>query len=237
MTTSTNSLIGNGRSTKVLGFLLSLMAGMAGGGVVLGAGWWLATETVVLDRLGEALNITAQTPWYLSRSAGTVGYLLMAGSTVWGLILSSKLVKELVPAALSLAMHNILSWLAIGFTGVHMAALLFDNFFTYTLADITIPFIGPYEPGWVGLGVIAFYLMVLSSISFYFRKQIGQKRWRMLHYLTFGVYVMGTVHGMMAGTDSSNPGMQVVYWGSGLMVFFLTTYRILVGKGVGRVRA
>jgi hypothetical protein len=35
----------------------------------------------------------------------------------------------------------------------------------------------------------------------------------------------------MAGTDGGNLGMQVMYWGSGLIVFFLTTFRVLVGKG------
>ncbi len=183
-----------------------------------------------MEALAEVLNITAQTPWYLSRSAGTVGYLLLAGSTIWGLLLSSKIIKETVPAVLSLTMHNMLSWLAIVFTGVHMVALLFDNYFSYKLTDLLVPFVGPYEPGWVGLGVIGFYLMLLTSISFYFRKQIGQKRWRLLHYLTFGVYTLGTVHGAMAGTDSGNLGMQVMYWGSGLVVFFLTAYRMMVGK-------
>jgi sulfoxide reductase heme-binding subunit YedZ len=137
-------------------------------------GWWLGKEAGVLSQLADVFNLTAQTPWYLSRSGGTVGYLLLAGSTIWGLLLSSKIIKETLPAALSLAMHNILSWLAIAFTGVHMAALLFDNYFTYTLGDLLVPFIGPYEPGWVGLGVIGFYLMLLTTISFYFRKQIAR---------------------------------------------------------------
>lgn len=231
MTTTTNSLATHGRLTRTLGFVLSLLAGMVGGSLILGAGWWLGTQTPILGQLADVLNITARTPWYLSRSAGTVGYLLLASSTVWGLVLSSKIVKDTVPAALSLAMHNILSWLAIAFTSVHMVSLLFDNFFSYKLSDLLIPFVGPYEPGWVGLGVIAFYLMLLTSISFYFRKQIGQKRWRSLHYLTFGVFVLGTIHGAMAGTDSGNLGMQMMYWGSGLLVFFLTTFRVLVGKG------
>jgi hypothetical protein len=49
--------------------------------------------------------------------------------------------------------------------------------------------------------------------------------------LTFGVYALGTIHGAMAGTDSGNLGMQVMYWGSGMLVFFLTANRMLVGKG------
>ena len=41
--------------------------------------------------------------WYLVRSSGTVGYLLLAGSTIWGLVLSTQVAKKLVPAAPALA--------------------------------------------------------------------------------------------------------------------------------------
>jgi DMSO/TMAO reductase YedYZ heme-binding membrane subunit len=175
-------------------------------------------------------GISDKTPWHLSRSAGTVAYLLLLGSTVWGLLLSSKIVKEAVPAALSLTMHNVLSWMALAFTGLHALVLMFDSYYTYRLADLTIPFIGPYRPGWVGLGIIGFYLMLLVTLSFHFRRQLGQKRWRALHYVSFVVFILATVHGITAGTDSSTLGMQIIYLGSGLLVFFLTNYRLLTAK-------
>ncbi|MEZ4591792.1 MAG: ferric reductase-like transmembrane domain-containing protein [Chloroflexota bacterium] len=232
MTTVTNTNNRADFSETVLTVLFSLVVGVMGGLVLLGGGW-LLVNTPVGATVANALALTEKTPWYFTRSAGTVAYLLLAGSTIWGLLLSTKLVKEAIPAALSLAMHNILSWLAVALTGLHAVALLWDSYYTYTLSDLTIPFIGPYRPGWVGLGIIGFYLMFLTSLSFNFRKQLGQKRWRQLHYATFGVYILATVHGVMAGTDSANLGMQVLYWGSGLLVLFLTNFRLLVGK-VGR---
>ena len=230
MTTVTDTNNRTDFGDSVLTFIFSLVLGVAGGLILLATGWLLA-NTAVGGTIASALAITDKTPWYFSRSAGTVAYLLLAGSTIWGLLLSTKLLKEIVPAALALAMHNILSWLAILFTGLHALVLLWDSFYTYTLADLTVPFIGPYRPGWVGLGIISFYLMFLTAVSFNFRKQIGQKRWRQLHYATFAVYMLATVHGAMAGTDSGNSGMQLLYWGSGLIVLFLTNYRMLVGKG------
>lgn len=227
--TTTNLFTTNHHFSKRLTFLISLAVGTVGGSIALAVGWFLATHTPLVGQMSDVLSITGKTPWYLSRSAGTVSYLLLAGSTIWGLLLSTKIVKEAVPAALAMAMHNILSWLAIAFTGLHALALLFDNYFSYTLADLAIPFAGPYRPGWVGLGITGFYLMLLTAISFNFRKQIGQKRWRQLHYLTFAVYILATVHGMMAGTDSSHAGMRILYVASGLLVLFLTSYRLLAG--------
>lgn len=228
--TTTNRLSQNHHFSRLLTFLVGLALGSIGGGIALALGWFLATHTMLAGLAADVFGITDKTAWYLSRSAGTVAYLLLAGSTTWGLLLSTGIMKEAVPAALAMAMHNILSWLAIAFTGVHALALLFDNYFTYTLADLTIPFVGPYRPGWVGLGIAGFYLMLLTAVTFNFRKQIGQTRWRQLHYLTFAVYVLATVHGVTAGTDSGNAGMRILYVGSGLLVFFLTNYRLLSGR-------
>jgi DMSO/TMAO reductase YedYZ heme-binding membrane subunit len=230
MTTITNTNNQKDYLDTAVTLTLSLILGVLGGLILLTTGW-LLTSTPAGLALAQALALTEKTPWYFTRSAGTVAYLLLASSTIWGLLLSTKLLKDHIPAALSLAMHNILSWLAVVLTSLHALALLWDSYYSYSLADLTVPFIGPYKPGWVGLGIIGFYLMFLTSLSFNFRKQIGQKRWRQLHYLTFGVYLLATVHGVTAGTDSGNLGMQLLYWSSGLLVLFLTNFRLLVGKG------
>jgi DMSO/TMAO reductase YedYZ heme-binding membrane subunit len=234
MTTNPNTVeTGNNHLLKRAAVLLLLLAALLAIVLFGAAALFLLTAVPLSGLWSGILGITDKTPWHLSRSAGTVAYLLLVASTVWGLLLSSKIVREAVPAALSLAMHNILSWLALAFTGFHALILMLDSYYTYTLADLTIPFIGPYRPGWVGLGIIGFYMMALVTLSFQFRKQLGQKRWRALHYLSFAVFVLATIHGIAAGTDSSKLGMQIMYLGSGLLVFFLTTYRLLT-TGAGR---
>jgi DMSO/TMAO reductase YedYZ heme-binding membrane subunit len=72
-----------------------------------------------------------------------------------------------------------------------------------TLADVIIPFIGPYEPLAVGLGVVGFYLMFLLSSSFYARKWLGQKNFRRLHYASYLTYLLVTWHSLGAGSDNS----------------------------------
>ncbi|HRQ36536.1 MAG TPA: hypothetical protein PLD25_01300 [Chloroflexota bacterium] len=210
-------------------FGLSLLSGVAAGALLLllwqnsWAGSAVA-ETAVLPGIGE------KTPWYITRAAGVVAYLLLTGSTAWGLLLSTKIIKEAVAPPLALAMHNFLSWLALGLTAVHLISLLFDSYYQYTLADLFIPFIGPYRPGWVGVGILGFYLVFAVTLSFNFRKKLGQKRWRKLHYLAFVAYFAATVHGVMAGTDSADAGMRVIYLGSVLLLLFLTNYRLLASR-------
>jgi len=235
MTSKTDMLGAGNRRTlnnkTILPVLFLLGSLIAFASIVLVGLLWLAGNSVSAV-IAALLGITDKTAWHLSRSAGTVAYLLLAGSTVWGLLQSSKIAKETIPAGLSFAMHNILSWLALAFTGFHALVLLFDSFYTYTVLDLTIPFIGPYRPLWVGLGIIGFYLLAIVTISFRYRKQIGQKRWRTLHHLSFVVYILATVHGLAAGTDSSKVSMLLLYLGSGMVIFFLTTYRLLTNHAL-----
>ena len=195
---------------------------------------WLALPWLLPNLWSGALLTSEQFAWYVVRASGTVAYLTMTGSMLWGLLLSSKVIKDVVPPALSLAMHNTLSWIALGLTVLHALALLFDNYYTFTVGNLLIPFTGPYSPLWVGLGIIGFYLMLLTTLSFYVRKQIGQKNWRRLHYATFGAYLLTTVHGLMAGTDAALLGG--MFGVSAFSVIFLTIYRILAAATEGSAK-
>jgi predicted ferric reductase len=173
--------------------------------------------------------------WHLIRSTGTVAYVLLSGSTIWGLLASSRIAREQLPAALAVAIHNSLSWLAIVLAASHAILLLFDDYVRYRLADLLLPFSGPYRPLAVGLGIISLYLAAVVAASFLLRKRLGQKWWRRLHYLTFAAYLLATAHGLTAGTDAARSGMEVLYAGSGLTVLFLTNYRLLTGRPATRV--
>jgi DMSO/TMAO reductase YedYZ heme-binding membrane subunit len=209
------------------GFLVSVLVGLAGGLAILAAARSFLATLPLRDILAVYGDKTA---WYLTRSTGTVAYLLLSGTTLWGLVLSSKIVQEAVPASLALALHNVLAWLAVALAGFHAFVLLFDSYYVYRLSDLLLPFVGPYRPMWVGLGIIGFYLALLTSASFRWRQWLGPKRWRALHSLTFVAYALVTVHGLTAGTDSPNPGMKAVYIGSSLLVLFLTMYRLLTAS-------
>ncbi|MEZ4864373.1 MAG: ferric reductase-like transmembrane domain-containing protein [Caldilineaceae bacterium] len=206
-------------------FLVSLLFGLAAGLLLIGGGWWVLTNTTLGAQLQSWVGVDAKTAWHLSRASGTVAYLLLTAATLWGLMQTTKLVKEHVAPALTLAMHNILSWLAIILSGVHALALLFDSYYLYTVKNLVVPFTGPYRPAWVGLGVIGLYIMILTAVSFSWRGWMGQKWWRRLHYFTYLAYGLVTFHGLLAGTDSGDLGMQLMFWGSALLVTGLTAYR------------
>jgi predicted ferric reductase len=167
--------------------------------------------------------------WYVTRAAGLVAYLLLWLSTAWGLAVSSKIFDPLFHRAFTYDMHQFISLLAIGFTILHIVVLFADQYLPFSLAAVLVPFVAPYRPVWVGIGIIGLYLTLLVSVTFYIRQWIGQKAFRVIHLLSFVGYISVTLHGLMAGTDSPLWTVQLMYAGSALAIVFLTAYWMLMG--------
>ena len=201
--------------------------------LVLGAGLAatliLIPQTVVgQSAIGGLTQLFAadstQIWWYVTRSAGIIAYLLLWFSMVWGLVVPSKLLNPIIGPTFTIDFHEFISLLSIGFTLLHVFVLTIDRFLPYTPIQILVPFLSPYRPFWVGMGVIAFYITLLVTITFYLRSKIGMKTFRSIHVLSLLGYLGVTLHGLYAGTDSPLVAMQLLYKGTALVVIFLTVY-------------
>lgn len=174
------------------------------------------------------LPLTGQTSafWYMARAGGIVAYLVLWLSTIWGLMLSTKVMASLIPAPIAYGLHEFLSILTILFALLHSIVLLGDEYVKFSMIHLAIPFIAPYRPFWTGFGTIGLYMSAVITGSFYIRKLIGQKTWRILHYLTFVVYLLVLIHALMAGTDSPSAELRLMYLATGSSVLFLVYYRL-----------
>lgn len=177
----------------------------------------------LLTLLQSFAATAAQSFWFISRSSGVLAYLLLTLSVLWGLVQSGAILRPTIPPALALGLHNFLSWSALVMAGLHAVVLLGDGYIKMGLLPLFVPFIAPVQPFWVGLGVIALYLSLLLSLSFYVRKHIGQKNFRAFHYLTYLAYILVTLHGLGSGTDSRS--LLVLYVLSAGAVINLTFWR------------
>jgi predicted ferric reductase len=125
--------------------------------------------------------------WYLTRAAGMMAYLLLWLSTVWGLLIPSKLFGNVLNGEFSFDFHQFISLLSLGFLGLHIVVLTADRYLPFSVAQLLVPFISPYRPLWVGIGVVAFYLLLLVTVTFYMRMRIGMKAFRYIHFLSLAL--------------------------------------------------
>lgn len=171
--------------------------------------------------------------WYLARSSGITLYLLFWLAVVFGLGMTTSALDRLGGRAVVYSLHRFVTDLAYAALGLHVAALAMDHFVPFGLADLLVPFHAMNGDIWVGLGVISAWGMVIVGASFSFQRWIGYRGWRMLHVMTFPLYIIGLFHGIGAGTDSSSVPLFALYAGTLAVVFFLASYRLLRGKQRG----
>ena len=210
---------------------------------------WLATAAVLGAAIGAtlpaALRLLGATAalapgmlaWYGVRATGFLAYFAVAGSVIYGLLLSTRLLDAIAHRPVSLALHKDLALAGLALSALHGVMLLGDHTFPFTATAILVPFASPYAPAAVGVGQLAFYLVAIVTGSFYVRQQIGQRAWRAIHYLTFLGFIGVTVHGIGAGSDSAAPLAIWAYLVPVAAVAFFLTYRIVVSLGSRRDRA
>lgn len=181
---------------------------------------------IFLPNMAFSLNGDApKAYWYLSRATAFISLSLLWLSMALGLSITNKMSRMWPGLPASFAIHEYVSLLGLAFALFHALVILGDHYINFTLLQLLIPFATlEYRPFWVGLGQIGFYIWVIVALSFYIRPLIGQKSWRVLHYASFGLYLLGISHGIFSGTDTSMSWAQNYYWysaGSLLFLFFI----------------
>jgi len=142
--------------------------------------------------------------WYFARSAGIVAYLLLSSSVLLGVMMAGK-ARFSWPRFAVEEVHRFLAVLTGVFIVLHGGSLLLDRVVPISLPQELIPFDSPYRPFAVGLGVCAMELVAAVGISNAVRRRIAYGTWRKLHYLTLPVWLLASVHAVLAGTDARDP--------------------------------
>jgi predicted ferric reductase len=209
---------------KTSDFVMLALAGAVAGGFAALAVLpnWLPGMT------GSLLGPDTQIYWFLSRASAIVAYALLWLSMALGLMMTGKMARVWPGMAVSADLHQHVSLLGLAFAFSHAFLLLGDSYIHFNLIRLVFPFAsGNYMPFWVGIGQIGFYLWAVVALSYYVRRQIGRRGWRLLHSASFTAFLAALAHGIASGTDSSALWMQSLYWLSGASLLFLGFFRLL----------
>jgi sulfoxide reductase heme-binding subunit YedZ len=166
------------------------------------------------------------TLWYVTRAAAVSAYVLLLLTVDLGMLRS--VARELSGRVSWLLdeLHQFISLLAAAFVALHLLALLFDPFISFSPLNLLLPLGQPYRPVPVDLGVLALYALGVVLVSSWLRRRMSQRTWRTLHNASFAVFFLATLHGLLAGSDAGQPWMHALYVGAAASVLFLVVARI-----------
>jgi methionine sulfoxide reductase heme-binding subunit len=177
-----------------------------------------------------AIVVTSSTPlWYTTRATGFVALVLLTGSMALGLLSAVRFYRPTWPRFVTLELHRNVSLLALAFTVVHVLTTVLDSFVSIPLPDAFIPFISPYRPIWVGLGAIAFDLLIALIVTSLLRARMGLRGWRLVHWSAYLCWPVAVFHGLGTGTDTPVRWVLVLTGCCVLVIAGLTLWRLALG--------
>ena len=181
--------------------------------------------------------MTTQLTWYTARAGGIVAWALAAASVLWGLALSTDLVRRRARPAWLLDLHRFLGGAALVFTAVHVGSILLDPFVDFSPLDILVPLASSWHPVAVAWGVAAMYLLLAVELTSLARRSMPTRLWRQVHLGSYGLFVVSTVHGLSSGTDARSPVFLGVTAAVSTAVFAMTAVRFSRRRSRVRVAA
>ncbi|KAF0111174.1 MAG: hypothetical protein FD147_1112 [Chloroflexi bacterium] len=169
--------------------------------------------------------------WYLARGSAFSAYFLLWFSMLLGVGITNKMAAIWPGLPPTIDLHQYTSILGLAFGLFHGLILLGDHFINFSFFQIMVPFSTTnFKPVAVGIGQLGFYLMAIITISFYVRKKIGGKTWRVIHFGSFASYLFALLHGISAGSDTTTIWAQAIYWTTGIILLYMIVYRILFSR-------
>ncbi len=171
--------------------------------------------------------IGAQLWWHVARVSGMLAWLLLAASCLWGLLTSTRVLGRRPSRPWLVDMHRFLSALSLAALGLHLIAIMLDSYVQFSIADLLVPMSSPWKPGAVAYGIVAMYVLVVVEVTSLLMSRLPRRVWWSIHISSLSALVLGTVHGLLSGTDIENPIVRLVLIVGLAEVVFVLALRLM----------
>ena len=143
----------------------------------------------------------SKTLWYLTRGTGVVTLVLLTTSLVLGVLQVNRWRSRRWPRFVTGALHKNISLLVVAFLAVHITTAVADKYAPISWLNVIVPFTSSYRPIWLGLGAVAFDLLLAVIVTSALRPHISHRAWRAVHWVTYALWPVAFVHGLGTGSD------------------------------------
>ncbi len=178
------------------------------------------------------MPIAAVTPspmWFMTRGTGATALVLLTVTVALGVAHVSRTKIAGLPRFVLDKVHRNVALLALAFVCVHVATSVLDTFAHISVLDVVIPLHSVYRPLWLGLGAVAFDLLVATIIVSLLRRRLGYRTWKATHWLTYASWPIALVHGFGTGSDARTHWMLLLTAGCILVVLAAIAVRVSSG--------
>ncbi len=165
--------------------------------------------------------------WYFSRATGVVTLGLLTLVVLLGVLTRGGQALPGLPRFAVAGLHRNASLLVLVVLGLHIATAVLDSYAPINLTDAVIPFVSAYRPFWLGLGALAFDLLLAVVVTSLLRAHLGVRLWKGVHWAAYAAWPVALVHGLGTGTDASEGWMLAYTAGCVGLVVLAVLWRVV----------
>jgi methionine sulfoxide reductase heme-binding subunit len=171
--------------------------------------------------------------WYLTRGTGVVALLLLTLGLVLGVMGPTAFRTSRLPRFAVSALHRNVTLLALAFVVVHVVTTILDGYAPIGLRDAFVPFVASYRPIWLGLGAVAFDLLLALIATSLLRNRLGLRAWRAVHWLAYASWPVALLHSLGTGSDARSVWLVLLASACTIAVVAAVLWRIATAARAG----
>jgi methionine sulfoxide reductase heme-binding subunit len=168
--------------------------------------------------------------WFAARATGLSAFAAISVSVVSGEALRTSVFDFLASNRAMRRLHDFTTALWIPLVLAHVVTLVLDRTARIAARDVIVPFQVDY--GWwqIGLGTIAFDILVVVAVTSWLRSHMNNALWQWIHRTSYLAFLAIFVHAWSSGTDFNAPLVSALAWSSALALAVIGLARLLWGR-------
>ncbi len=177
----------------------------------------------------EPVRISADVERFMLFYSGVFALIALTAAVGVGLLATDRLVMSPEHRIMAQGAHRMISLVAVSALANHVMLEIVAH--RVRLIDGFVPFLAARRTFFMGLGTVASDLLILVIITGLVRARFASGShpwvWRMLHGSAYVVWLLGVVHGLLAGR-SAKPYVDWSYGACGALILLGLTMRVVL---------
>lgn len=148
--------------------------------------------------------------WYATRAFGVVALVLLTATVILGIAGTARFAAPGLPRVVTAGLHRNLSLLVLVLVALHVLSTIADGYAPIGFAAVVVPFGSAYRPLWLGLGAVAFDMLVAVTLTSLLRDRLSYRAWRCVHWFGYACWPVALWHSLGTGTDTKVPWLLAI---------------------------
>jgi predicted ferric reductase len=168
--------------------------------------------------------------WFIARITGLTAFAVLSLSVLSGEALRTSVLDFLAKNRAVRKLHDFTTPLWLPLVFAHVIALLLDKTARIQPINVVVPFTTDYGELPIGLGTVAFDIVMIVTITSWLRSRMNNTLWTWIHRTSYIGFVALFFHAALSGTDFDAPLVSAIAWSTAAGLAILGISRIVWGR-------